>query len=102
MIINCTYAALLDLKSQMEALQALDDHEITEPYPHSLYTCRLNSGLSGVPWPRTLNLLKGIGMRMTVVYPPTDEVSGQDTMTEIELPQEESDENNGDSGPLDE
>lgn len=73
MIANCTHAALLDLKHQMDVYGLVpDDQEIGKLYPNGLYTCRFNSGLFGVPWSRTRNLLAAVALRMTVVYQSDD------------------------------
>ncbi|KAF3397735.1 ADP-ribose 1''-phosphate phosphatase [Penicillium rolfsii] len=67
MILNSTQAALRDLKDKLVDL-LIDG---TEPSPTALYSCQFNSGLFRIPWRRTQGLLKSVGLRVTVVTPPT-------------------------------
>ncbi|OKO97771.1 ADP-ribose 1''-phosphate phosphatase [Penicillium subrubescens] len=67
-ILNSTRVALRDLKDKL--LDLLIDG--TEPSPTALYSCQFNSGLFRVPWLRTQRLVESVGLRVTVVIPPTE------------------------------
>ncbi|KAJ6111199.1 hypothetical protein N7486_003434 [Penicillium sp. IBT 16267x] len=74
-ILNSTNAALHDLR------QKLDDvgekrrlGQLGVPGFDQLYACRFNSGLFGVPWAKTRELVDGVvlGLPLTIVYPPEE------------------------------
>lgn len=68
LIINSTHAALADLKRQIDQYEQSSGKKFG-----NLFACRFNSGLFGVPWERTRELLDEAGLDVTVVYPPDDE-----------------------------
>lgn len=67
-ILNSTWAALRDLRCKLIDL-LIDGTELS---PTALYSCQFNSGLFRVPWRRTQGLVESVGLRVTVVTPPTD------------------------------
>ena len=73
MIITNTYAALLDLRRQLQAL-AQTTQETEKPI--GLFACRFNSGAFGVPWEDTRRLVEGVGLKMTIMYTEEADVRG--------------------------
>lgn len=70
MILSNTNAALHDLRQKvddMEKKRHLGVSAINE-----LYACRFNSGLFGIPWAKTRELVDevALGLPLTIVYPP--------------------------------
>ncbi|KAJ5642422.1 hypothetical protein N7490_006422 [Penicillium lividum] len=81
LILNNTSAALHDLREKLIAIEV--KRELGFPAVEHLYSCRFNSGLFGVPWPKTRELLDkvALGLPLTIVYPPEPAKQG-DQMTE--------------------
>ncbi|KAJ5578734.1 Appr-1-p processing [Penicillium hispanicum] len=78
LIISSTYAALRDLKEQLEDLDKSDD---TAEKPTGLFACRFNSGAFGVPWKETRKVIQEVGLDMTVMY--TDEADDQGSLSKV-------------------
>lgn len=66
-IINNTYAALQDLKRQLERLNR-EQGETGAAAPGTLFACRFNSGLFAVPWAKTRELIEDVGLEMIILH----------------------------------
>ena len=62
---SATRKAIEDLKRQIDGMKEIGE----------VYTVRINSGLFGVEWDRTKEVLEESGVRMTVVRP--EEAEGE-------------------------
>jgi ADP-ribose 1''-phosphate phosphatase len=70
MIINSTYAALLNLREQLETLYQLHpDSGVVEQAPSGLYSSRFCTGLFNVPWERIHRLIVDVDLRIKVYHP---------------------------------
>ncbi|KAJ5523738.1 hypothetical protein N7494_010388 [Penicillium frequentans] len=71
MILNNTNAALHDLRQRLDLgrKQQSESANIDQ-----LYACRFNSGLFGIPWAKTKELVDrvSLGLPLTIVYPPEE------------------------------
>lgn len=81
-ILRNTARALEDMKRQLDELQPPKTEESESAFgdedkgckeldrgPSDFWACRFNSGLFGVPWPRTKALLEESGLKVTVIRP---------------------------------
>lgn len=67
-ILENTRRALQDLKRKLQIMKRIyQNHDV--PAPGELFACRFNSGLFGVPWAQTRQLVEEVGLEMTVVHP---------------------------------
>ncbi|KAL7266893.1 ADP-ribose 1''-phosphate phosphatase [Rhizina undulata] len=60
MVLENTDNSLKDLKKQVEELRRGNNA------PNEWHACKINSARFGVPWERTLNILEGVGEKITV------------------------------------
>lgn len=67
-ILENTRRALQDLKRKLGNMKRhQQNHDVSAP--SELFACRFNSGLFGVPWAQTRQLVEEVGLEMTVVHP---------------------------------
>ncbi|KAL8972701.1 MAG: hypothetical protein Q9197_002661 [Variospora fuerteventurae] len=75
MILEATGKAVRDLGAQIEAYRAGEEKK--EGEMGSCWSVRINSGLFGVEWERTREVLEGCGVEMVVVRPKGEEGGGK-------------------------
>lgn len=70
MILNNTNAALHDLRQKLDDMG--EKQQSKSPAVDQLYACRFNSGLFGIPWAKTRELIDevALGLPLIIVYPP--------------------------------
>ncbi|KAJ5673637.1 hypothetical protein N7507_002764 [Penicillium longicatenatum] len=70
MILNNTNAALHDLRQKLDNAGKRRHSGLLVDH---LWACRFNSGLFGIPWAKTRELIDGValGLPLTIVYPKT-------------------------------